>query len=171
MAQAASLATVAAMVPLASLPDDARVRVLTCDPALIGMPAESLVAALGKLFEQFIREDRCTEYAVAIEAAGRALTIAWRGPPLSGCSHDKISQLLASHEARSGCALLTAPPLLVEVAGRPQPMLRGELRRLYATGEITDASRTWEIRAETLGVWRAGAGKPLGVSSLTTMLL
>ena len=152
------------------LSDAALTRILTCDPALPEEAAPALIEALGKLFVQFQREGRCGASAVSIEASGRAIVIAWEGPPLSGCSHDKISQVLSAHESRTGCALLAAPPLLVAVAGQPRALLRGELRRLAAAGDIGPEAATWDVRATTLGGWRMAAGMPLNQSALAQLL-
>ena len=148
----------------------ALVRVLTIDPALPAAAAPDLISALEKLFAQFTREDRCHAHAITVEADGRALVIAWEGAPLSGCSHDKINQVLSAHEGRTGCSLLAAPPLLVAVAGTPQALMRGGLRRLIQDGQVGPDSASWDVRATTLGAWRDSAGKPFAGSAVAALL-
>ena len=149
---------------------NALVRVLTIDPALPAAAAPDLISALDKLFVQFTREDRCHAHAITVEADGRALVIAWEGAPLSGCSHDKINQVLMTHETRTGSSLLAAPPLLVAVAGKPQALMRGSLRQLIQDGQVDPDSATWDVRATTLGAWQAAAGKPFADSPVATLL-
>lgn len=152
------------------LADNALTRIMTCDPALPAEAIPALVDALVKLFAQFQREGRCGASEVLVEVDGRALVIAWEGPALSGCSHDKISQILGLHETRTDCALLAAPPLLVAVAGQPQALMRGGLRQRLAQGTVGPDSPTWDIRASTLGAWRAAAGQPFAGSAVAELV-
>ena len=137
-----------------TLPDRALLRVLAADPALAPESAAALAAAIERLFVQFIREGRCAAAEVGVERDGRFLVIAWDGPALSGCSHDKIAQVVAAHEARCGARLLDAPPIAV---GDP-PLLvdRAGLKALVAGGGLDADAPWWDLRAATLGAWRAG---------------
>lgn len=116
--------------------------------------AREVTAAIDKLFLQFIREGRCTNAAATTEADGRFLVIAWDGPPLSGCSHDKIAQVIAAHEARCGCALLAAPPIAIGEPASVRLTDRAGLRGLLASGKCDAQTPVWNLRAITLGDWR-----------------
>jgi len=86
---------------IADLSSCALIRVFASEPAMPPVVASEMVAAIEKLLTQFTREGRCTVAAASTEADGRFLVIAWEGPPLSGCSHDKIAQVIAAYEVRS----------------------------------------------------------------------
>ena len=138
---------------IADLSSDALVRVFASEPAMSPTFATELAAAIGKLLAQFTREGRCATTSAAVEGHGRFLVIAWEGPPLSGCSHDKIAQVIATHEARSGCAVLAAPPIAI---GKDAVCLtdRAGLRRLLATAACDGDTPVWNLRAAHLGEWR-----------------
>lgn len=136
------------------LPDGALLRVFAAEPALAPDAATALSDAVGRLFVQFIREGRCTVAEARVEQDGRFLVIAWDGPALSGCSHDKIAQVVAAHEVRHGVRLLDAPP--IAVGAPPRLVDRNGLKELLAAGAATAASPWWDVRAATLGAWRAG---------------
>ena len=134
----------------------ALVRVVASDPAMPPTIAREVTAAIDKLFLQFIREGRCTNAAVTTEADGRFLVIAWEGPPLSGCSHDKIAQVIAAYEARCGCALLAAPPIAIGDPAAVHLTDRAGLRRMVASSACDAQTPVWDLRAVTLGDWRSG---------------
>ncbi len=133
------------------LPDTAPVRILTCEPPLAEGPA--LEAALGKLLAQFVREGRCAAGEATVAAGGRAIVIAWDGPALSGCSHDKINGVVTAFAPQA----LVSPPILVEGAC----CLRGDLKRRVAAGEVTATTPWWDVRVTTLGAWQQQP-QPLG---------
>jgi hypothetical protein len=158
------------MPGLDALGDDALVRLLAVDPPLSPAAAQALLAALDKLLAQFAREGRLQRWAVASEAGGAALVIAWEGPPISGCSHDKLAQVLAKHEAESGSSMLAAPPILIEVAGRPRAIDRAALKALVAAGQAGPGSTHWDLRVTTLGAWRRRGRRPAGETWLAPLL-
>lgn len=141
---------------IAALSSVALVRVLASEPAMPPAIASEVTAAIDKLFMQFIREGRCTNAAATTEADGRFLVIAWEGPPLSGCSHDKIAQVIAAYEARCGCSLLAAPPIAIGEPAAVRLTDRAGLRRMLASGACDAQTPVWELRAMTLGTWRSG---------------
>ena len=141
---------------IADLSSDALVRVFASEPAMSPTMAHEIAAAIGKLLVQFNREGRCATTAAAVEGHCRFLVIAWEGPPLSGCSHDKIAQVIATHEARSGCALLTAPPIAIGEGTAVCLTDRAGLRRLLATAACDGDTPVWNLRAAHLGAWRMG---------------
>lgn len=101
--------------------------------------ASTTAAALAKLFVQFEREGRCSGAAITPVAGGHALAIAWDGPELSGCSHDKINHAAAMLGA--GASPLDLPPVAVETADGWTRTDRAGLRRLIAEGRIAADSR------------------------------
>ena len=145
---------------LSGLSDDALVRLLAADPPLTADASAALIGALDKLMAQFARDGRLTRWAVATDAGGAALVIAWEGPVISGCSHDKLSQVLAKHEESSGSNLLAAPPILIEIAGQPRAVDRAMLKTLLAAGQVTATSMHWDLRVGTLGEWRRYGRRP-----------
>lgn len=142
------------MPGLDDLGDDALVRLLAADPPLSADASAALVSALDKLMAQFARDGRLTRWAVATDADGAALIIAWEGPAISGCSHDKLAQVLAKHENTSGSNLLAAPPILIEIDGKPRAIDRATLKRLVSSGQAGPTSTHWDLRVGTLGEWR-----------------
>lgn len=137
-----------------TLPDTAQLRVLAADPILVPPAAQALVHALELLFVQFVREGRCAAGAISVERDGRFAVIAWDGPALSGCSHDKIAQVAAAHEGRHGVRLLDTPP--IAVGDPPRLVDRAGLKALVAAGDVSAASPWWDLRSATLGAWRKG---------------
>lgn len=149
---------------IADLSPDALVRVFAADPAMSPTASTEIAVAIGKLLAQFTREGRCTTAEVAVEGDGRFLVIGWEGPALSGCSHDKLAQVIAAHEARSGCALLAAPPIAIGEPTAIRMTDRAGLRHLLATRECDAQTPVWNLRAATVGEWRRG---PLALSAST----
>ena len=128
------------------LPDDASVRILTCEPPLAD--PGPVVAALEKLFVQFQREGRCEAHEIRGDAGGRALVIAWTGAAtLSGCSHDKINAVVTAFAPQA----LSSPPILIEGAC----VMKRELTQRIAAGTCPDTTPWWDVRVTTLGAWRA----------------
>ncbi len=148
------------MPGLDDLGDDALVRLLAADPPLSVDASAALVSALDKLMAQFARDGRLTRWAVTTDAGGAALIIAWEGPAISGCSHDKLAQVLAKHESSSGSNLLAPPPILIEIAGKPRAIDRATLKRLVAAGQAGPTSTHWDLRVGTLGEWRRHGRRP-----------
>ena len=126
------------------LPDTAHVRVLTSEPP-VAEPT-SLIAALDKLFAQFVREDRCSAWTVTVEVGGRAVVLAWEGAPLSGCSHDKINGVVGAFAPQA----LNSPPILIEGAC----LMRGDLKRRMSAGEVSSTTPWWDVRVTTVADWR-----------------
>ncbi len=144
------------------LPDDASCRVVTCDPPLSD---DALPEALGKLFAQFVREQRCDAWSCMREHAGAALVLAWTPDvALSGCSHDKINGVLASHE-RDGRRLLAPPPMCIRTDDGWRCVDRAGLRRL-----ATAATAMLDHRLERLGDWRTRGLTTVGASWAAALL-
>ena len=135
------------------LSDDAQLRLFAAEPRLASAVAEA-AAALDKLLLQFIREGRCRTALTATVGDGRWLAVAWEGPPLSGCSHDKLAQVIAAHEQRSEAVLLLPPPIAVGPLGAIRLTHRGELRQWLAAGICTADTPVWNWQVTTLGAWR-----------------
>lgn len=145
---------------LEALDDAARLRALPCDPPLGGEAWTALRTGLAKLFAQFAREGRIEAWGCSLAAGGSVLVIAWRGGELSGCSHDALNRLLLAHE-RDGRLLLSAPPLVVEIAGTARCVDRPGLRELVSGGQAGPATMAYDLRVPTLGDWRSAGRLPL----------
>ncbi len=149
------------MPALADLPDHARVQALPCDPSLTSAQAGDLIAAISKLFTQFVKENRIERWAIEPAAGGALLVIAWHGTEdLSGCSKDKLAQVLAAHEERTRSRLLAAPPIVIEVGGVARCVDRAGLRALAAQGVVGADTPVYDTRLEHLGDWRARSRIP-----------
>lgn len=149
------------MHAFADLPDDARVQVLPCDPPLTPEQSAALIAAIDKLFAQFAKEARLEGWAAEPAAGGALLVIASHGAEvLSGCSKDKLAQILAAHEQRTGCRLLDAPPIVVEVASTPRCVDRATLRTLVTQGAVSALTFVYDTRVDRLGDWRSRGRVP-----------
>ncbi len=156
-------------MPLADLPDNAHVQIVAIDPPL--GDAGDVVAALDKLLRQLAREGRIAAWAVEPAAGGAALVIAWHGAEdLSGCSKDKLAQVLADRERRGGVAILSAPPLLIELPDGVRAVDRATLKRLIADGRVAGATMIYDRRVARLGEWRARGRVALGESWLAELV-
>ena len=134
----------------------AAVRIFAAEPALSDAGAQSLVEALQRLLVQFVREGRCTDHHVEAQQGGRFVMIAWEGPPLSGCSHDKIGQVIAQHEIRNSVSLIDSPPIALGLKNGIRLVDRAGLRSLLATQQAHGATPVWNVQALTVGAWQAG---------------
>jgi hypothetical protein len=156
---------------LAELSDTARLRLVPAHPALSDEHGAALLAALDKLCAQFAHEDRLTRWAVELLGDGAVVAFAYEAADvLSGCSHDKLAQILALHEERSGSHLLAAPPIVVEIAGQPRCTDRAGLRAAVADGSVTLDSVHWDVRLDTLGAWRAHGRLPARDTWLSALI-
>jgi hypothetical protein len=159
------------MPALSDLPSSARLVLRPIHPPLAADAATALVQAIDKLFAQFAREDRVSAHAVEVLADGAVLAVAFvDGTPLSGCSHDKLAQVLAAHEMRTGTKLLDAPPILIEVDGKPTSVDRSGLKALVVAGRVTGDTTHWDLRVDTVGAWRERGRVPARVSWLAPLI-
>lgn len=152
-----------------TLPASSLIRVLAAEPALTVDSAAPLVEALNRLLVQFVREGRCAQALATAEEAGRFIIIAWDGPPLSGCSHDKLNQVVAVHEVRAGVRMLDAPPLAIGAPGAVRLTDRAGLRVELQAGRSSATTPVWDLRAATLADWQRGP-QPLAVSPFARLL-
>lgn len=149
------------MPVLSELPPTARLVLRPIHPPLAPEAATALVQAIDKLFAQFTREDRISTHAAEVLAEGAVLAVAFvDDTPLSGCSHDKLAQVLTAHETRTGSKLLDAPPIMVEVDGRPTCVDRVGLKALVAAGRVDANTVHWDLRADSIGAWREHGCRP-----------
>ncbi len=150
------------MTRLANLPANARMRLTSIAPALSDEQSTQLLTAIGKLFQQFQREDRIRDFATEVLGHGQVLAVGWvdGNGPLSGCSHDKLGQVLQAIQARYGCQLLDAPPIVVATSDGLHCVDRTKLKALVANGVITQDSIHWDLRVETLEAWRTTGQRP-----------
>ncbi|TVR42519.1 MAG: hypothetical protein EA402_11560 [Planctomycetota bacterium] len=155
---------------LSALPDHAALRVVPACPALDAAAAADASAAMVKLFSQFQREGRCQSAAIEVLGDGHLLLLAWLGPALSGCSHDKINHLLQHLGQRHGRRLLDAPPLVVEVEGVIQHLSHAEFKDLVRQGRLGSHDYAWDSMASTLGDWRLAGRRPLAEHWLSPLL-
>ncbi len=149
------------MPALSELPSSAHLALRPIHPPLLPEAAAALVQAIDKLFSQFIREDRISTHAVEVLANGAVLAVAFvDDTPLSGCSHDKLGQVLAAHEARTGSKLLDAPPIMIEVDGHPTCVDRLGLKALVVANRVDANSIHWDLRSDTVGAWHQQGRRP-----------
>lgn len=149
------------MPVLSELPLTAHLVLRPIHPPLTPESANSLIQAIDKLFAQFTREDRISTHAAEVLADGAVLAVAFvDDTPLSGCSHDKLGQVLVAHETRTGSKLLDAPPIMVEVDGRPTCVDRVGLKTLVAAGRVDANTMHWDLRADSIGAWREHGRQP-----------
>ncbi len=154
-----------------SLPDSAEIRLVPPQPPLDAAAWAALSAALERRFALFTAQGRIRAHALALLAGGAVVLMAWEGAePLSGCSRDAVSRdLLAAEEG--GQCLISAPPLVVEVAGIPQVVDRSRLRVLIQDGLVTGASILYDLNLVQLGAWRQHGRQRLDASTLGQSLL
>jgi len=145
---------------LEHLPDATRIRlVIRPDSAVDSGP---VLAAMDKLFAQFLREGRCSAHGSMALADGAALVVAWVGEALSGCSHDKIAGLLTHHR------LLDAPPIVVQTAAGWQAVDRAGLRALATAGSL--AEEFLDTQVTDLGALRRSGVRPIADSWLARVI-
>lgn len=152
-----------------NLASSAAVRIFAAEPPLPALAAQDLVDAVQRLLLQFAREGRCTNHHVEAQCGGRFVVIAWEGPPLSGCSHDKIGQVIAHHELRHAVSLINAPPIALGPQNAIQLVDRAGLRALLATQQADGATPVWNVQALTVGAWQLSP-QPLATTHLARLL-
>jgi hypothetical protein len=149
------------MPALNTLPAAAKMVLRPIHPPITADAAVALVQAIDKLFSQFTRENRVAAHAAEVLADGAVLAVAFvDDAPLSGCSHDKLGQILAAHETRTGSSVLDAPPIMIEVNGQPTCVDRAGLRTLIAAGQIGPDTIHWDLRINTIGEWNDHGRRP-----------
>jgi hypothetical protein len=151
------------------LPADARCQAWPIVPSLPSDAAMDLAEALAKLMRQFAKEGRCSAWRVQIAADGAAAVVAWASLPLSGCSHDKLNQVLTHHEVKHQVRILTAPPMLLLSANGPLAVDRQGLRAGLAEGRISAQTLVVPLRTQAWATWMAGP-VPLAQSYLAALL-
>lgn len=140
------------------LPDHARCRIILCHPAA---EDDVLPTALGKLFAQFAREQRCEQWSVTRAHDGAALVLAWTPDiALSGCSHDKIHGVLAAHGRDP-----VPPPCCIRIGGSWRCVDRIGLR-----AQADAATALLDHRLERLGDWRTHGLTTVGASWAAALL-
>ena len=146
---------------MSDLPPAARLVLRPIHPPLAPEAAAALVQAIDKLFAQFTREDRISTHAVEVLADGAVLAVAFvDDTPLSGCSHDKLAQVLSAYETRTGSKLLAAPPIMIAVDGQPTCVDRAGLKALVVAGRVTSDAIHWDLRVDTIGAWLERGRRP-----------
>lgn len=145
----------------------AAIRVFAAEPALSATSAAALCSALERLLAQFMREGRCTSGQATVDADGRFVVVAWDGPALSGCSHDKLAQVVTRYASEAACAILDAPPIAIGIP--PRLTDRAGLRAELAAGTAERLTPVWPRWALTLGEWQAGP-VPLAASPFARLL-
>jgi hypothetical protein len=160
------------MTALTDLPAEARIRLTSIAPAMLPEHAAQLLSAIEKLFQQFLREDRIRQFAADLLGDGHVLAIAWvdAHEPLSGCSHDKLGQVLQAHETRSGCRLLDAPPIVINTTNGLRCVDRIALKKLVHNGEVNHDCLHWNLRVETMAEWRAFGQQPARLTWLGPLI-
>ncbi len=150
------------MQTLSTLPTHARIRLTAIAPAMAIDQQALLLGAIDKLFLQFVREHRISLYAAEILGAGQVLAVAWvdESGPLSGCSHDKLGQVLKLFEERTRSLLLAAPPIVIESTTGLRCVNRSELKTLLTEQAITPDSIHWDLRVDTLAAWHKNGRRP-----------
>ena len=149
------------MPALHTLPAAAQIILRPIHPPITADAAAALVQAIDKLFHQFTCENRVSAHAAEVLADGAVLAVAFvDDAPLSGCSHDKLGQILAAYEVRTGSRLLDAPPIMIEVNGQPTCVDRAGLRALIAAGHVGPPSIHWDLRLKTIGEWNDHGRRP-----------
>ncbi len=138
---------------LVDMPDNANLRIIAAWPGLSSADGAHVIQALKKLFLQFNREGRCQESAYAIVADGHGVVIAWNGPLLSGCSHDKINGIMRHYET-AGRSLLLAPPITVKGHDGWLCGTRREVQAWIAAGQVDGASLYLHRAVTDVGAWR-----------------
>ena len=134
--------------------ENAQLRIFAAEPALPAAAAGQVITAVEKLFRQFEREGRCAGGSAWTEQGGRFVLIAWDGPALSGCSHDKVAQVLQAAERAHGVDILASPPIAVDQP--PRLLTRGGVRAGLEAGTLTPDTCWWPLRTATMGEWRKG---------------
>jgi hypothetical protein len=140
--------------PAVMLAAAAQVRVFAAEPALSATSASALCTALERLLAQFVREGRCASGQATAEAGGRFVVVTWEGSALSGCSHDKLAQVVTRYASEAASAILDAPPIAIGIP--PRLTDRAGLRAELAAGTAERMIPVWPRWAATLGEWQAG---------------
>lgn len=146
------------LVPLADLPDDARVWCFGADPA----PGPDRAARLLEEMRAFVAE--WTAHRQALRAG-----VGWAPDPFlcvavdesaagaSGCSIDALTDRLRDLEREHGMSLLDAAPVWYrDAAGAIRAVSRESFRTLAGRGELGPDTPVFDLTVATLGDLRAG---------------
>jgi hypothetical protein len=155
--------------PLDAYPDEALVRIQAVQRSLSVAQSQQVEQGIAKLFQHFVREGRCDRGQAEVIENGTFIVIAWVGPPLSGCSHDKLNALLAHHQ-RDGIEVLGVPPISVRSSDGWRHGTRAHVRGWLADGSLAPAAHYLDRTVATMGDWRARGVVPLSASPLRGLI-
>ena len=114
------------------------------------LASSKFITAWEKLAQQFQREGRLSTAAAELVAHGQICLLAWEGPVLSGCSHDKINGLCRSLMPD----LLNQPPIWLRLAqDKAEGLTPAAWRKRLIAGEAV--TEIWSTTVTNLGQWRA----------------
>ena len=106
------------LIPWDDCTEDAWLRILPSSSALSDQERDFLMNAWAKLSKQFAQEGRLSAASFGVFANGHIAILAWEGPKLSGCSHDKIHGLCRALSLQGGPDLLNQPPIFLDAPYR-----------------------------------------------------
>lgn len=154
------------LVPLDSLPDDARTWVFAADPPLTGSRAEQLTLAV----DEYLADWKAHGSPLTVGRAftdGRFLTVAvdQHTEGASGCSIDGLFRALQGVERALGVSLVAGGRAFWRDAnGVVQGGTRDTFSGAAASGSVNGSTPVFDTALGTLGEWRARFERPAAES-------
>lgn len=154
------------LVPLVSLPDDARTWVFAADPALAGPPASQLLSAV----DEYLTSWQAHGSPLTVGRSftdGRFLTVAvdQRTEGASGCSIDGLFRALQGVERTLSVSLVAGGRTFWrDEHGVVQGGTRDAFSGAAASGRVNGSTPVFDTALGTLGEWRARFERPAAES-------
>ena len=154
------------LVPLDTLPNDARAWVFAADPALDPARATQLMATVDAYLAGWQAHGSPLTVGRSL-TEGRFLTVAvdQHTTGASGCSIDGLYRALQSVERGLGVSLVAGGRAFWrDAAGVVLGGTRDAFASAASRGEVTRATRVFDTTVNTLGDWRTKFDAPAGAS-------
>lgn len=151
------------LVPIDSLPDDARTWVFGATPALAPDARDALLAEVDDHLARWQAHGAPLTVARTL-VHDRFLVVAvdQRTANASGCSIDGLYRALGRAQQAAGVELVAGGRVFWrDVHGTVQGGTRADFVAAAAAGAITPQSPAFDTTVQTLGAWRAGFERPV----------
>jgi len=144
-------------IPIAALPDHARVWVFAAERPLAGDARDRVLADVDAFLDQWAAHGAPLQCARDL-VHDRFLIVAVdeRAAGVSGCSIDALTRRLREHERALGMALLDNGPVHYRAADAVARVTRAAFGDLADAGTVTPDTIVFDNTVPTLGAVRAG---------------
>jgi hypothetical protein len=145
------------LVPLASLPDDARVWVFAVERALAPAEAEAVLGTVDAFLGVWAAHGRPLRSARELrEARFLIIAVDEAAAGASGCSIDALVREIRGLEGRLGLTLVDHGPVVFRDAGSIRRVPRDEFAELARAGRVTPDTVVFDNTISRLATLRSG---------------